>query len=633
MPGLFSTLNISVSGLNTQQTAINVTSHNISNANTDGYSKQTAIIQANTPYATIWEAGELGTGAQVTSIQRVRNAFLDYQYRTETSTQGTFKARDTYLSDVQDIFNEPSDSGLSTLISNFFNSWQDLSKQPQSSNERTVVAQQSQALANGLNQTYNQLEQLKTNAQSQIKDTVFQINNILSQLDQVNQQIVGVTVGSNQANDLMDKRDSLLDTLSSDFNINVNNKDFGGIDVSPADSNGMLNPNVIQTEYHTQVNRFSYISSVGQPAFDSSTGKYNINITYYRKGDTSSQSDEGTITLTGIDASNVQAVQKQLDEGRVLWGDSDGYAVTADGKRIEDGSKIDYNSLEQFQPSAGTLKGYMSVQTDIDSYIDQMNNAAKTLAFTVNAIHSGQVSATNDPTCSPVVSQKDSNGNLVTVSGKDYMPFFVNKDAASKVYDSSGNISSSNLDSVLSAEQDITAGNISVNQGIVNNVMNIKTRTNDNLFANESDNNIDGNTDGARALAIAQLANTLVAIPDMGQSIKTRGDLFSSSKGGAILESNGMAISNNSSGMTITDYFKDTVDKLGVQEQEAQKMVTNQQSLLSSLQQSRDSESGVSLDEEMANLVQYQHAYQANAKVIATVDQLLDVVINGLIKS
>lgn len=274
----------------------------------------------------------------------------------------------------------------------------------------------------------------------------------------------------------------------------------------------------------------------------------------------------------------------------------------------------------------------MSVQTDIDNYVSQLNNLAKTVAYTVNAVHSGQTSATYDSLTSTQVKTKDSNGNYVTVNGKDYMPFFVNNDVASKSYDLNGNINSQSLDSVLEAESGITAGNISVNQQIVKNVMNIKTRTNDSDFAYEADNNVDGNTDGARALAIAQLRNTLIAVPSMGQSIQNRADLFSSSKGGAVLTNKGLGIKNNLSGMTMDNYFKDTIDKLGVQEQEAKKMVTNQETLLNSYTESKNATSGVSLDEEMANLVQFQHAYQANAKVIATVDQLLDVVVNGLMK-
>ena len=84
--------------------------------------------------------------------------------------------------------------------------------------------------------------------------------------------------------------------------------------------------------------------------------------------------------------------------------------------------------------------------------------------------------------------------------------------------------------------------------------------------------------------------------------------------------------------MTLDNYFKDTVDRLGIQEQEAKRMVANQHTLLAGITQAKDSVSGVSLDEEIANLVQFQHSYQANAKIISVVDQLLDVVVNGLVK-
>ncbi len=84
--------------------------------------------------------------------------------------------------------------------------------------------------------------------------------------------------------------------------------------------------------------------------------------------------------------------------------------------------------------------------------------------------------------------------------------------------------------------------------------------------------------------------------------------------------------------MTIGGYFKDTVNRLAVQTQEAKRIVTNHEALLASLDESRTSISGVSLDEEMANMIQFQHAYQANAKIISTVDELLDLVINGLKK-
>lgn len=647
MSGLFATFNVAKRGMFTQQKAIDVTSHNIANANTDGYSRQTAIIQTTTPFGmpslnNSVGPGQLGTGSEVASIERVRDAFLDYQVRNETSTYGTYTARDKFLSEIENIFNEPSDTGLSTLIGKFFDGWQQLSKQPQSSNARTVVAQQSEALANELNHTYSQLKSLKENTQMVIKDTVSDTNDILNQLDQLNQQIIGVKVAGQEPNDLMDKRDLLLDKLSSKLNISIDKKNFDGINlqqyVNTADTDATTPPAdtadrtksayLLKAAPNDPVSRFSYIKDVTDDTATNTTGPYTLTLTYYKKGDTTSQANMQTIQIKNIQTKDdLQKIKGKIDECRVIWADRDGVAIDSNGKEVVDGTSIDASNWEQsvklFKPSSGEFKGYMSVQTDIDGYMDQLNKLAKALAFSVNALHSGQTSSNVPTSTNPV--------------DGDYVPFFVNGSAAnytttngkSVLYDASTG-DTTNLKKALDGESDITAENISVNKQILEDVMQIKTRTNDDKYATESQNIQDGDTDGSRALSIAQLRQTLIKVQYMGDTVKTRADLFDASKGGNTL--NGLVFKDNGEGMTIDNYFKDTVDKLGIQEQEATRIVNNQETLLAGFQESRDSTSGVSLDEEMANLVQFQHAYQANAKIISTVDELLDVVINGLKK-
>ena len=180
------------------------------------------------------------------------------------------------------------------------------------------------------------------------------------------------------------------------------------------------------------------------------------------------------------------------------------------------------------------------------------------------------------------------------------------------------------------AEEEITAKNISINKEILEDVMKIKTKTHDDLYKYTNENIMDGDSDGARALSIAKLRDSLIRIQDINESVNSRSDMFDKNKGGNSLTNNGLNVESSTSGMKIDSYFKDTIDRLGVQAQEAQRMVTNQEDLLYSIEESRASVSGVSLDEEMANLVQFQHAYNANAKIIATVDELLEVIINGL---
>lgn len=636
MSGLFSILNIGTRGMYTQQSAINVTSHNIANANTEGYSRQRAIIETTRPFGmpslnSAAEPGQLGTGSQIEAIQRVRDNFLDYQVRVETSTQGQFQARDKFLSEVESIFNEPSDTGISSLVGKFFDSWQTLAGDAQSSNSRTLVVQQSAALADALNHAATQLSKLKENTQSVIKDDVFETNDILNQIDQLNQQIIGVKVSGEMPNDLMDRRDQLLDTLSTKFNITIDKKNFEGLEVKPVDlisSNPANNSSLIKAQNNNDVRRLSFIDSIVPSKVGSG-----YDITYYKLGDKTNGMNAETLTNVSLTADQY----KQLDETRVIWADKDGNAIKTDGTKL-DNSSTTFGDIALFKPSAGELKGYTSVQTDIDGYMDQLNKVAKALAFSVNAVASGNQSAIGTGTIKGLLP----DGSIGDIPNKDYMPFFVNSDVAKYSQNGSKNIlydpnDLTNLNNVLAGEDNITAANISVNKQLIDDVMQIKTRFNDDSYATEDLNKEDGTNDGSRALAIAQLRDKLIKIQDINTGttgITSRADLFDSTKGGNGIQKNANTIDfvSNQNGMKVDNYFKDMLDKLGVQESEAQRMVKNQDALLSSFQQTKESVSGVSIDEEMANLIQYQHAYQANAKIISTVDELLDVVINGIKK-
>lgn len=600
MSGLFATFNIGKRGLFAQQKAIDVTSHNIANANTEGYSRQRATLETTRPFGmpsmnNQVGPGQIGTGVDVSCIQRIRDGFMDYQVRREKSTLGQYEARDKYLSEIESIFNEPSDNGLSNLIGKFFNAWDQLSKQPESSNARTVAAQQSAALADELNHTYNQLMSVKSNAQESIKQSVFDLNGMLDRLDKLNQQIMSVKVSGMEPNDLMDQRDLLLDQLSEKFNINVEADNFYSVNVSPEDKSGLdANGNslLIRKNPNDAVRRFSYVTGIEETA---TSGEYKV--TYLRNGD---KDKAETIYVNMTDDE-----YKQLDQCRVLWSQNDknndaanGMAIDKNGAVIKASTiadAIDFGDLALFSlpkdENKGELKGYMSVQKDVDNYIDQLNKLAKGLAFAVNAVHSGEKN-----------------------SAADDMPFFVNKDAAQYT---DGVLN--NLTDTLDGEVEITAGNISVNMEIIKDVMKIKAGT-------TGDPEVDGENDGKRALAIAQLRDTLIKFQDIsnGTDRSFVGDLEPDSSLGV------PTIKSDINGMKIDSYFKDTIDKLGIQEQEAKRVVQNQEVLLKGFQERRDSISGVSLDEEMANLVQFQHAYQANAKIIATVDELLDVVVNGL---
>lgn len=624
MPGLFSIFNTAKSGLFSQQTAINVTSHNIANANTDGYSRQRANMVTTTPYTmpsmdAATGAGQLGTGVTIESIQRIRDSFLDYQFRVQNSISGQYSAQDKILSQVENVLNEPTDTSISSLVSGFFTSWQSLSK---SSQNASTVAQQAYQLTNDLNNVSSQLTKIKSDTNTELKSTIVTVNGYIKQLNQLNQQIQSVTIAGQNPNDLMDSRDLILDKLSNEFGISITETDNNGIDVTTADSstskvdgdNGIApigsdgKPvNIVQTvnPLDTQASTLSYVSAIEKNA----DGTYNV--TYYKKGDTTT--DANKVTLT-VNMTEDQA--KELDECRVLWADSDGIAYsvndedTIDGSLNGDPASVDFDKLALFKPPAGELKGYMSVQSKVDEYQDTFNKFAKSLALSVNAIISQSSTFVND--------------NPTDGSGEGGINnFFVNGDQKDSSKYS------------VTDENNITAANITLNVAILNDPSKIKV-------ASKYDSNGDAvgsTTDGNRALAVAQLANSLMNISGINitedDGTSTRDDRSDFVKN--IFTSNSdignvYSIGNAIGGSTIDNYYDDLVNKIGSDEQESKNMVTYEATQLSNFSQSRESVSGVSMDEEMTNLIQFEHCYQANAKMISTVDELLDVVINGLKK-
>lgn len=599
MSGLFGTLHVGKSGIFANQRSIDVTSHNIANANTEGYSRQRAELQTERPFCTpsmnnAVGAGQLGRGVNVADINRIRDTFLDYQVRIELGVQGKYAGRHKFLNEIENIFNEPSETGISTLLGNFFDGWQELSKQPHSSNARTVVAEQSKALTDELNHLYGQLHKLKDNAKTSIRQDLNDVNSILDQMERLNEEIIQVTAAGQKPNDLLDRRDLLLDKLSSKFGINIEKKGLNGIDVNTkgdAEPPGGLN--LIQMVKPEEALRFAYISSISpaEGVNPGEKGKYTI--TYYKNADMTNDDNKVTFEIT-LDEKGY----KDLDRSRTLWTNKNGEAVLIAEDKNEIVGKVDKHGnivskdggvllkkvkIPTFQPSTGNLNGYMTVQDDIDNQIVQLNKLARSLAYAVNAVHS----------------------QSETYSDNDL--FFVNKDKTGE-----------------EGEKEITAGNITVNEEILKDVMKIKVGKGDNP----------GETDGTRALAIANIMDKLIEIQNLkldGADKTTRANFVKQIGGEWAKDEAGiLTLQGTTDGMTFGGYFKDMVDRLGVQTQEAKRMVKNQHSVLASFQQSRDAVSGVSLDEEMTNLIQFQHAYQANAKLISTVDELLDVVVNGL---
>ncbi len=218
MPGLNSSLNIALSGLQAQQSALNVVGHNIANVNTPGYTRQRANISSG--QALIQGDVYYGSGANVTSVQGIRDRFLNLQITRETAKQSGADTRYTTVSAVSSSLGDTGATGISAKLQAFFQSFQDLAARPEDTSLRTNVVGKAQNLVSSLQTQYQMLDDQRSNADQTVGSLVGQVNTLANQIAQLNQRITSATTAGAD-NDAIDQRQALTDKLAGLVGINV----------------------------------------------------------------------------------------------------------------------------------------------------------------------------------------------------------------------------------------------------------------------------------------------------------------------------------------------------------------------------------------------------------------------------
>jgi flagellar hook-associated protein 1 FlgK len=222
--------NTAVSGLVAFQNALAVTSNNIANANTPGYSVESPSLTAR--QGDTASGVYIGSGVDVTSVSRAFNQFTVNQLRTANGGLGQQTAFVGIASQVDSAIGS-STNGVSTALTNFFNAWQTLASNPTSSSSQQQLLSQAQTLSTSITQTATQLNQLTGSVAGQIQSTVGSINSLSSQIAQLNYtiQVQTANAGGQPPNDLLDQRDQLLTQLSSLTNVTTSTETNGSVDV------------------------------------------------------------------------------------------------------------------------------------------------------------------------------------------------------------------------------------------------------------------------------------------------------------------------------------------------------------------------------------------------------------------
>jgi len=599
-------LEIGKKSIMAQQAALEVTGHNVANANTDGYTRQLASLQTTRPHyapglTADTKAGQMGTGVKVAEIERIRDAFLDAQVRKESKTSGYWEAVYDSLAKIEVILNEPSEEGLRAVMDMFWESWQDLSVNPESEAVRAVVAQRGMALADAFNHTYRQLSELREDINSSVEVKVDEINSIAEQITDLNQQILAINIAGKQPNDLEDKRDLLLDQLSKIIDIDIR-----------SDANGM--------------------------------------VTVQMGGRALVQGVEYAPLATETDGQGMYMViwQDTKVKARITGGELRGL-LDARGKT---------ELSQENSPSE-----YKEIVPDL---IEKINTLAKTIIVQTNDLHRGGYSLNNKtayPDGEDFFDLPEDPDNF-----EDWAEFMQVSDsimndvkniaaASHRTWDDNGN--------KVNFGDGANALKIAQLKHYLNNdeywvkTMGLAVDFNDSNpvsinfeYPAGTFNTVDidpiSSYSDLREIADA-IAEELEAA---GLAIEVRtdgGELVFYSNNDQIQSisfiSGGMATvppdtfetgqsAGTASGMvkyvTADDYWRSLAADVGVQAQEAVRMVENQEVLLNQLENKRQSVSGVSLDEEMSNLIKFQHAYNAAARYITAIDEELDIIINRM---
>lgn len=597
----FMSLEIGKRSIMTHQTALSITGHNVANANTAGYTRQVPNIVTTRPYHTPMltngsNVGQLGTGVEIASIDRLRDAFLDGQIRNENKTTGYWSAIQDTLAKIEVILNEPSEDGLRTVMDKFWRSWQDLAANPESESVRTVVAERGAALADAFNHTHRQLIELREDVNAFVRVKVDEINSISQQLADLNKQILSITIAGKQPNDLLDKRDLLIDELSKIVDVKVTN-----------DQNGMV-----------------AVQLGGRPL------------------------------VQGTSFAAMDTVQDTKGMHQVVWSD------TKSAVRVEGGELRGLLDARGATELDGATANYKEI---IPSMIEDLNQLAKTIILRTNEVHRGGFSLNNHtgfPDGINFFSQPADPNNPYDWAAIIQVEKLISSDpnniAAARyhTWDSVNGIKTNFGDGAVALliaqlKHDYNAPQYTARSGGLAMVFPYDAAINFSLTFNGAAVNINIGQPSTQVPPLEPYTdlNKIAAaiekeLNSSGIPVKIRSEgsqlvLYSSSYAftavtgffgttGAVQTPGSQMVA----GATADDFWRSVCADVGVMSQESKRMVNNQEILLNELENKRQSLAGVSLDEEMTNMIKFQHAYNAASRFITTIDEAIEVIVNRM---
>lgn len=560
---------------------LNVTEQNIANVNTEGYSRQRILTSAKEPATSVYLISQLtkalvGQGVEMTGVQQIRSTYLDQQYRNLNSEYNYNTARDSSLTYLDGLYNElDEDSGMTTAIGNFFSALNTFSSNTSSKENRTNVQQQGLSMTQSFNNVYEEMQSLWNDQNDSISTVSQEINAIAQKLAKLNDSIAGCVQTGGTANDLKDERNLLLDQLSGYVNISysVNTDNAEMVDVKIG---GMLlveGKNASQISIDRTSNHQTAINNI-------LTAIANDNL------DPVANAADLALQKNALQALGNFTFPANSSGGMdVKLGGAALVTDTAVTSTIEDAADSSLTAWIEFHRNNLTLNGNM-LSIESGTVTSGKLYANIELVENQSALSPGIPYYMNQ--LNTLVREIAENLNTINRSGYTYpdgaapsitgvnmfeVPSYIDPVSGATVYDYSK----------------VTAGSFSLSDEVLDSAYNIAGSSSPVVLNGDS----------------TESGNNEIAL-------KLFKDLTNSA---------------------YYDKLNSIVINLAIASKTSTSIMDTQKSLLKSVDTQRQSTSAVSLDEETTNLIMFQQSYNACSRIITTLNDMLDTLINSMGRS
>ncbi len=623
MLSTFTGIEIGKRGLITTTVGLDTVGHNLTNASTPGYSRQRVEMQAAEPLTIPGlnrpaSPGQVGQGVEVARISRVSDSILEGRIVAQGNKEGYWQQKEKYLHMVEQTYNEPADQSVRTLMDKFWGGWEQLATNPSDIASRQVVLQRGQTLLDGIKNRYHSLDQIRQMLDTEIQTSVAQVNDLTSQIAKLNDQIVKVKAAGDNPNDLLDKRDQLVEKLSKYMNITINGQDpdefnihTGGYQLVQgrvalplklvADKNNEGFSKVVWANTNQDVHfRGGKLGAFFNLRDKEIRGEIqnldNMTINFVDLVNETHRAGYGLNGQTGtnffVEKPGVLNVQGNFDRNGDGTFDHTYLFRISGGNSLDPQAQIGLKGTITLPGADGPVSIDYNPTDTVHDILARINNSGAEVVARLD--RNGALSLKATP------SANTQNPDFVIRHIEDSGQFLVGYAGILKASGQAGAYDWGHADAVTA----LRATGVSYQVAPLlhpSGWMAINDKLKQDPGAIAAGFGKDGKPaeagDGSAALAIAHLRNRPVMVGQIA---------------------------------TFDDYFANAVANAGLKSEQAKQAASTQDLVMKDLNDMKQSISGVNIDEELAQMIKFQHGYAAAARFVATVNQMLDTIINRM---